>query len=84
MPLRVAVLALLSLLALAGCGAISSQGASSQKTQNTAKGYTARADGDDHRKPGDAHHRSLDYEPGDTGARHHRQRPGGQRLCHRH
>ncbi len=60
MLLRAAALALLSLLALAGCGAISSQGASSQTdTQNTsAKRYTARADGDEHRKPGDAFHRS--------------------------
>lgn len=35
MPLRAAMLTLLSLLALAGCGAISSQGASSQDDTNT-------------------------------------------------
>ena len=35
MPLRAAMLALLSLLALAGCGAISSQGASSQNDTRT-------------------------------------------------
>ena len=66
MPLRVAMLALLSLLALAGCGAISSQGASSQDDTNTPtpKDTLVRRR-DDHRESGDGHHRSLEYEPGD-------------------